>query len=588
MILFFVSLIAGFITILTPCTLPLLPVIVGSSVNGQQSKKKAIVITSSLGISVIVFTLLLKSSTLLINVSPEVWSFISGGVIVVFGVISVFPLLWEKLPFVSKLNVGSNKLLAVGYKKDSFWGDVLIGAALGPVFSTCSPTYFIILATVLPQSFFLGLIDLLAYAVGLSVVLLLVSLVGQKLIDKLGGISDAHGWFKRTLGIIFIIIGIAVIFGVDKKLEFTLLSNGLGDATKIEQTLLRLGEKHEPSSDEVDDETGATWTVSTSTSASSTQESKTKKVVSKGPKAAEITKPSGFINTNGQPVTIAQYKGKKVVLLDVWTYSCINCQRTIPYINAWYEKYKPYGLEIIGLHTPEFAFEKVQKNVEQAVRDFKINYPVVMDNDYATWNAFGNRYWPRKYLINLNGQIIYDHIGEGEYDVTEKAIQKALQELNDVNNTGLVVPTTISKPGEVVSVSTGLVSSPEIYFGASRNEYLANGQPHKTGTQNLTLPSTLQKNKLYLSGTWNFEDEYAQNTSAAAIAFNYEAKNVYMVASAEKDTTIKIFKDDKLEKTVTIKANTLYHLIEGNSYGTHVLKIEIPEGSIQVFTFTFG
>src|SRR3989338_3982296 len=147
---------------------------------------------------------------------------------------------------------------------------------------------------------------------------------------------------------------------------------------------------------------------------------------SKYESAKEISTPDGFINTDN--ITIGELVGKKVVLLDIWTYSCINCQRTLPYLKAWHGKYKDKGLVIIGLHTPEFEFEKIYDNVRAAVQKFGITYPVVLDNDYSTWRAYRNQYWPRKYLIDIDGYIAYDHIGEGGYEETERQIQKALEE----------------------------------------------------------------------------------------------------------------------------------------------------------------
>jgi len=142
--------------------------------------------------------------------------------------------------------------------------------------------------------------------------------------------------------------------------------------------------------------------------------------------AKEISSPDAFINSD--PFEISDLIGKKVILVDFWTYSCINCQRTLPYLNAWYDKYKDKGLEIVGIHTPEFDFEKEYTNVVEAVKKFDIKYPVVMDNDFSTWHSYNNRYWPRKYLIDIDGYIIYDHIGEGGYDETEQKIQEALKE----------------------------------------------------------------------------------------------------------------------------------------------------------------
>lgn len=560
MILFIVSFLAGVLTILAPCTLPLLPVIVGSSVTGERrGLKKAFVIAASLGVSVIIFTLLLKSSTLLINVSASTWAVVSGTIIIIFGLVSLFPGLWERIPFVGKLNRSSNKLLATGYKKQGFWGDVIIGASLGPVFTTCSPTYFIILATVLPQSFFLGFIYLAAYAVGLAGVLLLVAYAGQKLISRLGAVSDGHGWFKRGLGILFILIGIAVISGVDKKIETALLNSGIFDITKVEQKLLELNESGKGKDE-------------------------------RGIPAPEIVNPSGFINTDGEPITLEQFQGKKVVLLDIWTYSCINCQRTIPYLKAWDEKYRDLGLVIVGLHTPEFAFEKVQANVEAAVKGFGIEYPVVLDNDYETWNAYDNQYWPRKYLIDENGNIIYDHIGEGDYAETERAIQKALVKLNMSLGNTVIVPTDMVDPANAVEVNRVRVKSPEVYFGAARNEFLANGRPNMLGVQNLALPDAFIKNNLYLGGSWNMGAEEARSESPAKIVFIYNAAKVYMVASskAEKGIDVVIYKDGVEVKTINIKENKLYNLIEGNDYGEHLLEVDIPEAGLDAFTFTFG
>lgn len=240
MLLFIISFVAGILTVLTPCTFALLPVIVGSSVSGGNNKKKAIVITASLGLSIIIFTLLLKVSTIFIGIPQDVWSIISGFIIIIFGIFTLTPEIWEDLSFVGKLSISSNKLLGFGYKKENFWGDVIIGVALGPVFSSSSPTYFVILASVLPQSFTLGLVDLIAYSIGLSGTLLLIAFLGQRVVERIGGLSDIHGWFRRTIGFIFVIIGIAIVFGFDKKVQTRFLDSGLFDVTKFEQSLLDL------------------------------------------------------------------------------------------------------------------------------------------------------------------------------------------------------------------------------------------------------------------------------------------------------------------------------------------------------------
>lgn len=553
MILLILSFIAGVLTVFAPCILPLLPIIVGGSLYGDTSKKKIYTITASLGVSVIVFTLLLKVSTVFIHVPQRVWSDISGTLIVALGLITLFPALWEG-NLLNSINRGANKLVGVGVVKNNFWGDVLVGSALGPVFSTCSPTYFVVLASVLPNNFFLGMAYLLLYVVGLCATLTVVALVGQRVLSRFDFLSNPSGVFRKIIGVVFIIVGVAVFFGIDKVVEERILASGFYDVTRIEQKLL------------------------TSTSQSNPTPSTYYRM------APEITNPSGFINTNDTPITLASLKGKKIVLVDIWTYSCINCRRTIPYINAWYSKYKDQGLEVVSIHTPEFSFEKVKDNVAQAVKELGIQYPVVLDNDYGTWNAFGNQYWPRKYIIDLDGNIVYDHIGEGGYEETERVIQKLLE--NNKSRLGIVG--SVSSPLVPALGNEPESQSPETYFGASRNEYLDNGEVGKVGRINFVMPQDSTPNKLYLGGVWDIYPEYAETTGKARIVYTYTAKHVYMVASSDTPQDIEVYQDGKLVRKITIFANTLYTLVDNQTIGEHVLEIRIPKEHFKAFTFTFG
>jgi len=320
------------------------------------------------------------------------------------------------------------------------------------------------------------------------------------------------------------------------------------------------------------------------------------------PAAKEIVSSNGFINTpNNAPITIKSLIGKKVVLLDFWTYSCINCQRVIPYLNAWYAKYKDLGLEIIGMQSPEFNFEKVLSNVQAAVTKFGIHYPVVLDNEMATWNAYGNQYWPEEYLIDINGLVVDRNIGEGNYDKTEHTIQKLLQERSDALGLGLKIPT------DLVSVTGANIeaNSPETYFGAARNEYLANGTQSAQGTQTLTDPAvgSIEPNQLYLGGTWNFADEYATNQSADAhIFYTYDAQHVYFVASSDdagKNISITVMRDGvplttdrgadvDAQGNATINQSRLYDIINQSSMQSHTLEIIVHNPGLQAYTFTFG
>jgi thiol-disulfide isomerase/thioredoxin len=292
--------------------------------------------------------------------------------------------------------------------------------------------------------------------------------------------------------------------------------------------------------------------------------------------APEITNPSGFLNTDG--IKIHDLIGKKVVLVDFWTYSCINCQRTLPYLNAWYDKYKDKGLEIIGIHTPEFDFEKDRSNVQEAIEKYGIKYPVVQDNDFGTWRAYGNRYWPHKYLIDLTGAIVYDHIGEGGYDETEKQIQELLK-AGDMG---------IAQPEGLKPMSSG-PRSPEIYFGSERNEFLGNGQRGKTGVQTFKAPEDPKPNTLYLVGQWDLQPEYAQALSQdAKIIFKYQGAAMYMVASSEKSVSVSLMRDGKdYGSPFNIQNEDLYILSEQPEEGQHLMEIKAAPG-LKAFTFTFG
>src|SRR3989344_8715003 len=264
----------------------------------------------------------------------------------------------------------------------------------------------------------------------------------------------------------------------------------------------------------------------------------------------EIANPSGFVNTGlnpggtGKSITIGELVGKKVVLVDFLTYSCINCQRTFPYLNAWYAAYKEQGLEIVGIHTPEFAFEKNIENVREAMRRFGILYPIVLDNDYATWRAYGNRYWPRKYLIDIHGTIVYDHIGEGAYEETEMKIRELLEEravMLGKSNVGM--DEKLTTPG--VPIEKNVAQSPETYFGSLRNEYFANGVAGRSGKQTFSLPQTPMNDALYLGGVWDITPEYAESVSDASLVYTYTAKEVYIVADAATAIEVEVTQDGK-------------------------------------------
>ena len=237
-----ISFIAGILTILAPCVFTLLPIILGGSIVGNGWKKPATII-ASLSVSIFLFTLILKASTLLISIDPNIWKYISGTILIIFGLITVFPNIWAKIDFKLGFSSRSDKILNKGSKKSGILGDIFIGAALGPVFSSCSPTYAIIIATVLPQDPLIGILNLTIYILGLALVLIVISISGQSIVKKAKWAVNPNGIFKKILGVVFILIGISIFTGIDKKFEAFLLDQGILDVTQIEMNLLKKDRK---------------------------------------------------------------------------------------------------------------------------------------------------------------------------------------------------------------------------------------------------------------------------------------------------------------------------------------------------------
>ncbi len=307
--------------------------------------------------------------------------------------------------------------------------------------------------------------------------------------------------------------------------------------------------------------------------------------------APELTGTQAWINS--EPLTIAGLKGK-VVLVDFWTYSCINCIRTLPYLNGWHAKYADDGLVIIGVHTPEFEFEKSLENVQAAIEKYGIHYAVVQDNDFATWKAYKNRYWPRKYLIDKDGHIRYDHIGEGGYDETEAAIRKLLAEKG-------------AKPADEMTAGPtqpdySQIGTPEIYLGyAFARVPLGNPEGFSAGAVIEYAPlAATSPNIAYLSGKWKNEPEHILAAESASLQLIYTAKQATIVAGGQG--TIEVLLDGKPlaadalgpdvqlqegKSILTISGQRLYTVAQPPAYGTHTIELRASPG-VELYTFTFG
>jgi thiol-disulfide isomerase/thioredoxin len=319
-------------------------------------------------------------------------------------------------------------------------------------------------------------------------------------------------------------------------------------------------------------------------------------------KAPEFTGITSYINTNA--TELSDLKGK-VVLVDFWTYSCINCIRTLPYLVDWNHKYSDKGLVIVGVHSPEFEFEKNIDNVKQAVTRFGIKYPVLLDNDHGTWNAFQNSYWPRKYLVDSEGYIRYDHIGEGGYVETENAIKNLLSERSNQQGTEIsnINQTKLTVPG-AQSVDFNQIKTPELYFGYQyARAQLGNIEgfnPDKT--VNYTIPtSNLKSNVIYLQGLWkNNPDSMELVGPDGKIILSYSSKSVNIVAGGKGEISVKEdgkntqtnnpFKGNDLdtEGKLNIDGQRLYNIADHADYGNHHIEINAKGSGFKLYTFTFG
>ena len=293
----------------------------------------------------------------------------------------------------------------------------------------------------------------------------------------------------------------------------------------------------------------------------------------------------------------------KVVLIDFWTYSCINCLRALPYVEGWAAKYKDSGLVVIGVHTPEFAFEKERTNVEKAVRDLKITYPVAIDSEYNIWRAFNNQYWPAHYFIDGKGRIRYHHFGEGEYDESERVIQQLLKENGATSLSGGTI--NVSAAGAQAAPDNKDIRSPETYIGYDRVEHFASAEPLAQDSRKVYTPRPrLSLNQWALSGAWRVGAENALlQTAAGKIVFRFHARDLHLVLGPTKDGkpvrfTVKLDgtppgedhgSDTDASGAGTVQSHRLYQLIrQKGAVEDRTFEIEFLDPGVQAFAFTFG
>ena len=277
---------------------------------------------------------------------------------------------------------------------------------------------------------------------------------------------------------------------------------------------------------------------------------------------------------NSPPLTTEGLRGK-VVLVQFWTYSCINCLRTLPYVTKWHEQYKDKGLVVVGVHTPEFAFEKERANVETAVKRLGLHYPVAQDNQYRTWRAFGNQYWPAAYLIDRSGTIVATQFGEGGYQQMESAIARL------VGDRTLIAPTR--------DPDLSAVATPEMYLGSEKNDgAIVETQGAGRGERTYALPDSVPPNRFALSGLWNVTDDRATSSADGdEIVLRFNAPKVNLVAGSLAPQTLSVTVDETPQPPITVDGSRLYSLYNGPG-GEHVLRLKAPKAGLSAYSFTFG
>lgn len=567
MIQILLALIAGVLTIAAPCILLPLPIILGASV-GQTSKTRPLFITLGFISSFATVALLINFFVQALGLNPNILR--TGAVILLalFAGFMIWPTPFELL--MTRMSGLINKAGKTGQTAGTGnWGGFIFGLIIGIIWAPCAgPILGSILTLIALEKNLSGAsILLIAYAIGAGIPMLVIAYGGQVLTTKIKGIVKYSHLLQQIFGVILILLAGAIYFQYDTVIQAKLVEKFPGLGTGVEKSLVN-------SLTEQDTSTKQNNILNPANSQLKNIEKINLQNYGPAPEFAGI---STWLNLpdDKQSLNLQELRGK-VVLVDFWTYTCINCIRTLPYVTKWYDTYKDKGLVVIGVHTPEFAFEKETGNVQTAIIRHKINYPVAQDNTYSTWNAYRNQYWPAEYLIDQTGNIVYTHFGEGEYDHTENAIRQLLSLDAD------------AKPDNGQDLSK--VRSPEMYFGTDRVANLTSEQQPSDTVKKYIFPAELKQNNFALEGDWQFApDKIVLVNSPGKIKLHFSSGKLFMVAQSQKQPiTLHLTVDGKPQPDVTISTSQLYTLFDSGNYTDHIIEIEIPETGFEAFTFTFG
>ena len=542
------ALVAGAGTALSPCVLPVLPALLSAGATGGRRRPVGIVI--GLAATFTITVALLAKVVSGVGLGDTVLRDLAIAVLLDFGVALAVPSL------AARIEAPLSRLARFGPKDsgDGFVSGLAVGSALGFVYTPCAGP---ILAAVISVGATTGttlrtLLVALAYAAGSAVVLLALMLGGRRILPRTLNV-------QRVLGAVLIATAVAMIAQLDVRAEKAIaehapnanLAAGLENSTAVGTRLNSI--RPAPRFAE---------------QAASGPRSKLPVLGT----APDFTGTQRWFNS--KPLSLAALRGR-VVLIDFWTYTCINCIRTLPYLKAWDARYRKAGLTIVGVHSPEFSFEKDAGNVQRAIASFGIRYPVVQDNNLATWSAWGNQYWPAEYLIDAHGKVRHVHFGEGDYGQSEAAIRSLLAERD--GRLG-----AIAKPHDPFTISAA--TTPETYVGSARAEGWVPSAP-RDGTHTYAAPAALPTSHFALGGTWRVTPEDATAVGNATLTARVHARHVYLVLGGRG--TVGVDVAGGRSRTIRVASQRLYTLADFPRVGEHVLRLSFTPG-VSAFAFTFG
>ena len=539
LLLLAIGFVAGIVTALSPCVLPVLPIVLAGGATGR----RPLAIVAGIVVSFTVFTLFAAWLLDVLGLPDDLLRNLAIALLFVVAISLLVPQVAERLArplqFLTRRSAGDKG------------GGFLLGASLGLVFVPCAGPVLAAVSVIAARRD-VGLESVLltlAYAAGAALPMLAIAFAGA----RAAHVFRAHAVaIRRVSGVLVGAAALAIAFGVDRNFQTVLPG--------YTESLQERFERSAAAQRELRELTGGRDPVATGAGDAELEDY--------GP-APDFHGIARWLNS--EPLTLRELRGR-VVLIDFWTYSCINCLRTLPYLRAWDERYRDAGLTIVGVHSPEFAFERVESNVRENMRKLGVRYPVALDNDFVTWQSWHNQYWPAKYLIDKRGNVRYFHFGEGEYAETEEAIRTLL---------GSDAPAASGLADESPS---GLVT-PESYLGYERlarnaGDPVVKGEPHA-----YTFPRGLEANELAFGGVWTVEDERAVAGLSSGLRLQYRARDVFLVLTGKG--SVEVLVDGKRERIVPVRGDRLYTLVERPQLGDHLLELRFTPG-VAAYAFTFG